>query len=521
MCRIFFWEEECEGRDGLAKGKIGRDTCILSGIQLLLQGMGLLLNIFLTRRLGGSAVGMVSLIGTFYCLCAVLASGNSFVASSRFVSEEIGREDGNPNRMLRYALLFCLVLSMTVGIGVCLLAPTLAARVLRAPETVTAIRLLAMTLPLAALSACLKGYFHAYRRIMLPAVSDTIEFLLRAGVLAFCVCFLIPQGRCSIFSAIALSMLIGQLSAFLLLFLAYRKNRKPCSNPCRMRPWHYVAAVLPLLCNSYVTSILSSANDALIPLTLKQFGSSTAEALSQFGVFEAILLPALFFPAVALSCLSCILVPELSRERAGHREQQVQHLIGTVLQQTLAFSAYIVLLLLLFGDEIGVLIGGDAFAGRMLTLLAPVVPFIYLEIVLEGILRGLGRQNFSSVNYIAEYLIRISVLLVCVPMFGFYGMIASYYASNVVGNIVRFFMVFRLSDTPLPWKRFFLRPFCGIVAAWQVSSAICRLLCLFGMPTRLFPFGFALVCGGVYWFLLRVLDNLAQGQTSRLAANTI
>ena len=92
------------------------------------------------------------------------------------------------------------------------------------------------------------------------------------------------------------------------------------------------------------------------------------------------------------------------------------------------FAASVMLLFLLYGSQIGTLIGGDAFAGRMLRILAPVIPFIYLEIVLEGILRGMGKQNFSSVNYLAEYMIRISVLLICVPIFGFYGILASYYA---------------------------------------------------------------------------------------------
>ena len=35
-----------------------------------------------------------------------------------------------------------------------------------------------------------------------------------------------------------------------------------------------------------------------VPLTLKQYGNSTSEAFSQFGIFEAIVIPALFFRPV-------------------------------------------------------------------------------------------------------------------------------------------------------------------------------------------------------------------------------
>ena len=55
---------------------------------------------------------------------------------------------------------------------------------------------------------------------------------------------------------------------------------------------------------------------------------------------------------------------------------------------------------------------GDTFAGQIIRILAPAVPFIYLEIILEGILKGMGRHSFSSLNYLVEYTIRISVLLI-------------------------------------------------------------------------------------------------------------
>jgi stage V sporulation protein B len=82
-------------------------------------------------------------------------------------------------------------------------------------------------------------------------------------------------------------------------------------------------------------------------------------------------------------------------------------------------------------------VGSSPLSGKTVKILSPVVPLIYLEIVLESILKGLGKHGFSSINYIVEYVVRISTLLVCVPLFHFYGIVVSYYASNVVGNVSR------------------------------------------------------------------------------------
>ena len=80
-------------------------------------------------------------------------------------------------------------------------------------------------------------------------------------------------------------------------------------------------------------------------------------------------------------------------------------------------------------------------SGKIVKILSPVVPLIYLEIVLESILKGLGKHGFSSINYVAEYIVRISTLLICVPLFHFYGIVISYYASNIIGNVSRIIKV--------------------------------------------------------------------------------
>ena len=108
----------------------------------------------------------------------------------------------------------------------------------------------------------------------------------------------------------------------------------------------------------------------------------------------------------------------------------------------------------MFGEFIAEMMGAEPLAGRMIRLLAPVVPFIYLEIVLEAIIKGIGRQKFSSMNYLAEYAVRISVVLVCIPLMGFYGIVLSYYLSNILGNSMRLWEVLKITGlTPQHQQR--------------------------------------------------------------------
>ena len=480
------------------------ETAFLSIFSVCLQSMGLLFNVFLTHRLGAASVGALTLMISFYNLAAVLSGGSGFIAASRFLSEELGC-NGNPQKVYRYTMRFCLILSSTCAGLLCLAANCISVRLGRPELTPQTIRLLSISLPVSALMACQKGRCYAYQRVYLPAAAECLEFLVRAGILAFCAIFLIPQQKMSLLTAFGIAAAAGQVSAVLLLTVI-RPPVQHCKLPCTFSFGRFIRLMLPVMGNACLVALLNSTNDALVPLTLLQYGSSTEEAMSQFGEFEAIIIPTLFFPSVIQCCMAGLLVPELSRARSAGDEDSIRMLTERVLEQTVSYALFVVLVLMRYGGQLGFLLGGDAFTGKILRCMAPVVPFIYLEILLEGILRGLGKQNYSSANYLAEYLVRISVLLICVPMFGFYGIAASYMACNLTGNAVRLYLVLRLTGLKPVWKKILVRPLFALLLSDQLVTLLKLLLtripaigCLPEIPLMML---FMLLCGAVYYFVL-------------------
>ncbi len=481
------------------------ETVFLSSFSVGLQGLGLLLNIFLTKQLGAATVGEMTLIGSFYGLAAVLSGGSGFVSASRFMSEELGC-GGNPHRVFQYITRFCMCLSIAAAALLCIFAD-FPGKLLHHPElSAPTIRLLSASLPVSALAACLKGRCYAYQRVYLPAIAECIEFLLKSCTLAFCTVFLIPSGLISIISAFAVSMIAGQGSTVLFLMLIRMPHSKNC-NICSFTFRRFLQKTLPIMGNASLVAVLSSTNDALVPLTLLQFGNSTEEALAQFGEFEAIIIPALFFPSVIQCVMSGLIVPLLSKANAADDQHTIRLITERVFEQTVAYAFFIVVYLVQFGSRIGTMLGGDPFTGVILRFMAPVVPFIYLEIIMEGVLRGLGRHNFSSINYLAEYIVRISVLLICVPMFGFYGIVASYLACNLSGNAVRLFFVLRLTGLKPVWKRILIRPAFALLAAWQIMLLTDRLITRLQLPELCNMFGCAALGGILYYAILHVINQ--------------
>ena len=422
----------------MIKSKIVRDTVLLTAMQLFLDTGALLLNVFITKKLGASAIGILSLMGSFLGLAGILSNGNAFLCTSRFVSEELGKKGGSPEGILAHAVKLCLLLSAVVSAAVFTFAKPISLRFFSGADMTSAIRLMPIALVTGAVSACLKGYFNACRRAGITAAGEIAEFVTRCGVIAGAALMEASPNESRVCSIMTGGMIAGNVVSMLLLSVTFLKQHRKRHGSCSLSFVRYASLCFPIMGGSLLTAILSSTNDALIPICQRQHGDSTAEALSKFGIFEAIVIPAIFFPSVVLCSMSGIIVSETARAKAAEDSTRIRSFTERIIAWTLMFSVFSAAVIMRFGRQLGELLGGGELAGSMITLIAPVIPFIYMEIVLEAIIKGMGLQSFSSVNYLIEYVIRISAVLILIPHIGFYGVVISYYASNIFGNCSRY-----------------------------------------------------------------------------------
>ncbi len=432
----------------MLKNKIIKDTLLLAVMQIFLDFSSIFLNSFITRRLGAAAVGIFSLMGSFLGLAGILASGNAFLCTSRLIAEELGKPNGNPNRILLHGIKVCTILSVSTSALVIFFSEDLAVRFFgteTASSVIFAIRLMPAALISGSLSACFKGYFNACRKASTAAIGDILEFIVKSAVIVFMT--FTGGNPCQI---MIVSIISGNIvSLVFMLFLFAKERGCKCSHKGSLNFRQYFQLAFPIMFGGLLTSVLSSANDALVPVCLRQSGDTQEQAFAFFGVFEAIVIPAIFFPSVIPCSLSGIVVTETARASAAKNTDKIRRMTARLIQYTLIYAFISAVLLFVFGNQIGRLLGGGETAGKLISAIAPVVPFIYLEIVLEALIKGLGLQAFSSMNYLAEYVIRISTVLIFVPQSGFLGIIISYYASNVFGNISRLVKVIRYTETSL------------------------------------------------------------------------
>ena len=119
-----------------------------------------------------------------------------------------------------------------------------------------------------------------------------------------------------------------------------------------------------------------------------------------------------------LSALSGLMMPEITRAHTRGDGRETRRMIGMVLKLTGAFSLAAGVGFVLFGPQLAQLVYRDAEVGRYVQVLGFVAPFMYLESMVDGVLKGLGEQMATFRYSMVDSLFRIAAIAILLPRYG-------------------------------------------------------------------------------------------------------
>ncbi len=404
-----------------------RQTALLAVSALTLRGVGVLFQRVLAGRIGAEGMGILQLVLTVGGFAGTLASSGVRVAALQLVSAAWGRGDrpgvsAAVGGCLRYG--FCV--SAAVGFGLILLAGPLAARLLLEPRTVPALRMMGLLLPLSMLSAVLHSSFTACGRVRELVGVELIE---RAVTICGTLCLLRPVRDLSAVCAVVVSG--SGLGAGVSFCLLWRRFRRTAVKPDRLLGAEVVRLCVPLALNDDLRAGLSAVEQFLIPWGLERHGSRHA-ALAAYGRISGMVFPLLWFPGELIFSLSEVLVSEMARLQARGEAERLRALVKKSLLTVSGFALGVFTLLYTLGDGLGRVIFGSAAVGRELRLFAPLVLFLYLDAIVDGLQKGLGQQLYLVRYNSLTNVIDVAGLWSTVPRFGLWGYLGTYCVSHLV-----------------------------------------------------------------------------------------
>ncbi len=466
------------------------NTLILTIASFITRIIGMISIVYISNALGPEGMGLYQLIMSIYIMAVIFASAGISVSVSKLVAEELSQNNPqNAKRIMTTIFIFAGLLSSLISFILFSFAPQIATLFIKDARASLGLKALALSIPFMALSSCFKGYFYAVKTVLKPASADVLEQFVKLGLIILLVNLWAPKGLSYAYVAIGLAMTIGEMVSWSYMLAFY------IGDQCRYQPssktptstkgimFRILAIGLPVAAIAYIGSIFMSVENVLIPIGLKKFGTSPEASMSLYGMVKGMVLPILFFPAAFLTAFSTTLIPEIARANVLKHYKRVRYTTQRVLQFTFILSILIVSLFMNYSHEIGIVVYKNTQIGYILKTLALIVPFMYIEVVADGILKGLGEQ-VSCLRYsIIDSIFRVSMIYFLIPVKGISAFLSIMIISNILTSSLNFNRLLEVTKIDIELLKWIIKPALSAILAGILTKLLMRYL--FTVPLTL------------------------------------
>ena len=461
-----------------------KNAALLTGSDVVLRLAGMGLRIWLANALGGAGMGLYQLVLAVYGLFVTLATAGISVAATRLLTEELSRDKAAARGMLVRLVLAGLTLG-GLAMAAQLATAGLAAKWwLGDVRAAAALRTSALGLPWMAVSAVLRGFFLARRRVEPNVLSQLAEQTVRIAAVVWALTRTQgwPDGsRCAlVLAATALSEAVSTV----LMSLFYRREAARCFGSTAPCPPRSVSRRLweilwPVEGGRALSSALHTVENMLVPACLAVYlaasGGRTA-ALEQYGTLKGMALPLLNFPFGLLGSLAVLLMPEITQAHILGQTKRLNALLDRMLRLTGYFSALAGTLFWVWGRPLAQLLYRSAEAGFYLETLAPAMPLMYLESMVDGAMKGVGEQKAAFRYSVWDSILRIGGVVVLLPRFGMKGFLAVILLSSLYTCIANTGRLLFSSGTRHAFRRWLGAPALAALLAAGAGAFLKGLL---------------------------------------------
>jgi stage V sporulation protein B len=415
--------------------KMLKNTILLTGTSLLMRTVGISFQVYLTKKIGASGIGLFQLIMSVSMLAATFALSGIRFATTRLVSEELGKSNpGGVKKVIVRCLTYALCFGTAAMLALYFSADMIGTRWIGDGRTVLSIRLLSLSLPAFALSHVLSGYFTAVCRVIKSAGVNIAEQLIRIAVVVAALSLTPEYTVESACAIIVAGGIAGEIFSFVLLYILYVFDRRRYAGHgvnIRGITKRMFGIALPLAFSAYARTALSTLQNLLVPKGFQKSGATAETALADYGLIEGMVIPIITFPSAFFYSLAELVVPELTQAQVNGRNDHISYLVNRILRLCLLFSIGAAAVMFQYSSALGSCIYSSARVGYYISLLSLLLPFMYLDSITDGMLRGLGQQMYSMKYNIMDSFITVILVYTLLPKFAVIGYICIIYFTEL------------------------------------------------------------------------------------------
>lgn len=416
---------------------------MLTAVGIAMRTVALFFNAFVTQKIGAEGMGLYTIVMTVYGFAVTFATSGISLTVTRLVASAKGegREEDTRSVLMGailYALAFSLIATLVLFFG----ASVIALRILDDARAEHALRILAPSLIPLSLVSVFSGYFVGVRRVACNAVTQILGQIFKITATVWLVIRAMPMDVERAALSLSLGTTVTEILAFSVIFIEFLIDRRRIKQEnAKGADVRSVASMaVPLGISAYIRQALLTLEHILIPKRLRARGDSLSDSLSAYGTLHGMALPMILYPMVTLSSFAGLLVPEFAERSSAKNDESMRRIASRAFGVTLVYATLAASVLYVFSEELGYVIYKSADAGKYISVLAPVIPIMYLDHVTDSVLKGIGEHVYSMWVNITDSLISVALVWLLIPKMGIMGYavcIIAMEAYNFILSLIR------------------------------------------------------------------------------------
>ena len=283
----------------------------------------------------------------------------------------------------------------------------------------------------------------------------------------------ISNGVEAICISLILADVISEICSFTLIFILYIidiKLKKLEDIRSFGQRINILKIAFPVAVTSYIRSGLSTLKQLIIPTQLEKSGISCSRALSQYGMINGMVLPVITFPTVFTDSYSMLLIPEFSTYVAQKNYKAINYIANKIFKITCAFTMCICSIFFIFSNDLGLAIYNNIEIGYYFKIFTPFIFFMYMDHIIDCILKGLNKQFGVMCCNILDLSITTCFIYFLLPVLGIKGYVLSIFFSEVLNFSISLFQLFKYSGIKPNLIDWIVVPlFCSLVGFFVVN----------------------------------------------------
>lgn len=446
--------------DAMKKTAFIINVFIMTGSMLIIRLAGMISNIYISAKAGAEAMGLYHVIFSVYAFAITVSVSGTGLAATRLVSEGKSNEADVVKKCL-----FSAAVTSAVAAGVMFFAADKISHGLICDvRSAPALKMLSVSLPAIAASSVIRGYLIAKRRAAPLTVSQIAEEFSAIFITLFALKKYAgtPYAyMCMIAGSTVSEFLALGIDAFSLFALLSKRTVKKAGASMK----DVLGICVPVALGSYLRSGLVALENVTVPLMLGRSG--IAEPLGEYGLIRGMAMQIMLFPTVFIQSFSSMLVPEMSEMNAAGRKNGIRYVASLAIKAALVFAFAASAVFFKYHDELAVAMYKNVRVGVYLGMLSLLAVPMYLDTVVDSMLKGLNMQMSNLRFNIADSVLRVAAVWLFLPRFGILAYIVLLYASEIFNLSLSLGKLICVSHLKInPFECIILPAACGAAALW-------------------------------------------------------